>query len=110
MLCDIVKVISPVFYPMGITDWRLCYAAVCGFVAKENVAATINLFFPDGINLTLAQSLGLCAFILTCPACIAAFSASVKEIGFKKTAKYNVIQLIFAFIFAYVIYFLTNLL
>jgi ferrous iron transport protein B len=110
MLCSITKVIAPLFYPMGITDWRLCYAAICGFAAKENVAATINLFFPDGLNLSVAQSLSLCAFMLTCPACIAAFASSVKEIGRKSTLKYNVIQLAFSFIFAYIVYFIFLLL
>jgi Fe2+ transport system protein B len=54
--------------------------------------------------------MALSAFILTCPACIAAFASSVKEIGFKDTAKFNLIQLAFAFIFAYVVYFIASLL
>jgi ferrous iron transport protein B len=109
MLCALSKCIVPLFYPMGITDWRLAYAAVTGFAAKENVAATVNLFYPEGLNLATAPAVALCVFILACPACISAFAASVKEIGWVKTVKYNVLQLIFAFVLAYLTYFLTLL-
>lgn len=110
MLCALSKLVAPLFYPMGITDWRLAYAAVTGFAAKENVAATVNLFFPNGLNLGLAPSVALSVFILACPACISAFAASVKEIGWAKTAKYNLLQLVFAFILAYCTYFILSIL
>ncbi|MGN0815066.1 MAG: FeoB small GTPase domain-containing protein [Candidatus Coproplasma sp.] len=106
MLCALSKIILPLFYPMGITDWRIAYAMVTGFAAKENVAATISMLMPEGINLAFAPSMSACAFVLCCPACISAFAASSKEIGLKTTVKYNLLQLAFAFAFAY----LTNLL
>lgn len=102
-LCGISKLLVPLFYPMGITDWRLAYAAVTGFVAKENVAATVAMLFPEGLAIGFAPSLAMCAFILTCPACVSAFGASVKEIGFKRTLKYNLLQLAVAFGAAYLI-------
>jgi ferrous iron transport protein B len=109
ILCVLSKLILPIFYPMGIKDWRIAYASFTGFVAKENVAGTLQMFFGGGLNLTVAQSLSLSIFFLTCPACISAFASSVKEIGLKKTAKYNLLQLILAFLFAYLTYFLVGL-
>lgn len=106
MLCALSRVIVPLFYPMGITDWRIAYAMLTGFAAKENVAATIAMLMPEGVNLAFAPSISACAFVLSCPACISAFAASVKEIGFKTTLKYNLLQLAFSFAFAYLIYFL----
>lgn len=100
----ISKLIAPVFYPMGVRDWRLAYAAITGFAAKENVAATIALLIPEGISLGLAPTMAICVFFLCCPACISAFAASVKEIGFKRTLKYNALQLAFAFAAAYLTY------
>jgi ferrous iron transport protein B len=105
-LSQISRLLLPLFYPMGIKDWRLAYAAFTGFAAKENVAATIAMFYPEGLHLGLNSSLAMCVFFLTCPACISAFAASVKEIGWTKTVKYNILQLCLAFILAY----LTNLL
>lgn len=101
MLSAISSVILPLFYPMGITDWRLAYAALCGFSAKENVAATVALLMPDGTGLSLASSVAFCTFMLFCPACISAFSASCKEVGLKFTLKCTAFQLILAFLGAY---------
>lgn len=95
------RAVAYLFYPMGIRDWRLSYAALTGFAAKENVAATIAMLIPEGLSLGLAPSVALCVFFLCCPACISAFAASVREIGFKRTAIYNLAQLAFAFALSY---------
>lgn len=98
------RLVCYLFYPMGVTDWRIAYAAVTGFAAKENVAATIALLAPQGLDLALAPTLALCAFFLTCPACVSAFAASVREIGFKRTLIYNSAQLAFSFAAGYLTY------
>lgn len=104
------RLICYLFYPMGITDWRIAYAALTGFAAKENVAATVALLYPNGLNLSLAPTIAICVFFLCCPACVSAFAASVKEIGFKRTLFYNAVQLVFAFAAAYITYFIIILL
>ncbi|MDE6373995.1 MAG: ferrous iron transporter B [Clostridia bacterium] len=103
------RAIAYLFYPMGVTDWRLAYAALTGFAAKENVAATVAMLIPEGLALGLAPSVALCVFFLLCPACIAAFASSVREIGFKRTLVYNLAQLAAAFIASYLIYFILTL-
>lgn len=89
---------------MGIVDWRLAYAALCGFIAKENVAATVAMLLPLGTGLDLASSLAMCAFVLLCPACVSAISASCKEAGVKFTVKCFIVQMVIAFLGAYVIH------
>ena len=106
MLAVISRAIVWAFYPMGITDWRLAYAALCGFIAKENVAATVAMLMPAGAGLDLAACMGMCTFILLCPACISAFSASVKEAGLKFTVKCFLVQTAIAFILSYAVRFL----
>ncbi|MDE6585882.1 MAG: ferrous iron transporter B [Clostridia bacterium] len=101
MLAALSKLILPFFYPMGITDWRLAYAALCGFAAKENVAAAVALLMPSGAGLGLASAISFCTFMLFCPACISAFSASCKETGVKFTLKCFAFQLLIAFLGAY---------
>ena len=88
---------------MGVSDWRIAYATLCGFIAKENVAATIALLMPAGTGLGLAASLAVCTFILLCPACISAFSASCKEAGLKFSLKCVAVQLVIAFLGAYAV-------
>ena len=109
MLASISRLIAPLFYPMGITDWRLAYAALCGFIAKENVAATVAMLLPAGTGLDLAGSLGICAFILLCPACISAFSASCKEVGLKFTFKCFIAQTVIAFLGGFAIHLIFSL-
>lgn len=103
MLATFSKLILPLFRPMGITDWRIAYAALCGFIAKENVAATVTMLLPAGTGLSLASSLAICTFMLLCPACISAFSASCREVGLKFTLKCFLFQLVVAFTGGYLI-------
>lgn len=109
MLADISRAISPLFAPMGLADWRLSYAMISGFAAKENVAATINMLMPEGAGLDIASALAASAFILTSPACVSAFSASCKEVGLKTTLKFFGVQLIFAFLSGYAVHLLFSL-
>lgn len=101
MLAAFSRALLPLFYPMGITDWRLAYATLSGFVAKENVAATVQLLMPQGAGLELSSALSMCAFMLVCPPCISALSASRKEVGLKFTLKCFAVQLAAAFAAAY---------
>ena len=110
ILARLCSLLLPLFRPIGVDDWRLAYAFVSGFAAKENVAATISLMFGGVLQLTLPSAAAACAFVLTCPACISAFSASVREIGFKKTLAINLFQLLCALLFSYAVYFIFNLL
>ena len=105
MLAHISRIILPLFYPMGITDWRLAYSALCGFIAKENVAATVSMLIPE-FSLGLGEGIALSTFILLSPACISAFSASCKEAGLKFTCKCFLVQLLISFIGAYAIHLL----
>lgn len=105
MLAHISRVIVPLFYPMGITDWRLAYSALCGFIAKENVAATVAMLIPE-FTVGLGEAVAMSTFILLSPACISALSASVKEAGFKFTVKCFIVQLLVAFAGAYSVHLL----
>lgn len=109
MIAAVSKFLTPAFYPMGIRDWRLAYAALCGFIAKENVAATVAMLMPLGTGLDLAGSIAMCTFMLLCPACVSAFSASCKEAGLKFTLKCYAAQILIAFTGAYAIRLLFSL-
>lgn len=109
MLAGISRLIKFIFVPMGVSDWRIAYAVLCGLIAKENVAATIAMLMPAGTSLALAPSLAVCTFILLCPACVSALSASVKEVGLKFTLKCVAFQTVIAFLGAYLINFLFSL-
>ena len=103
--CHICRALLPLFAPMGVSDWRLIYAFLSGFAAKENIAATISML-SGSANLPAAAALACCVFVLACPACISAFASSVREVGFAKSLKFAAVQLAFAFAAAYITHFL----
>ena len=110
MLASISRVLTPLFKPAGISDWRIAYAALCGFIAKENVAATVAMLLPIGAGLNLASALAISTFILLCPACVSALSASVKEAGVKFTLKCFIAQTAIAFLGAYAVHLIFSIL
>ena len=109
MLAAISRALLPLFLPMGITDWRLAFAFISGFSAKENIAATISMLMPLGTGLELSSALAASTFLLLCPPCISAFSASVKETGLKFSIKLLFLQLVTAFLLSYAVHFLFSL-
>ena len=109
MLASISRLVLPLFVPMGFDDWRLAYAMISGFAAKENIAATIGVLMPEGAGLSLASGIAASVFVLACPACVSAFAASCREIGVKYTLKFFFVQLVVAFLSAYLIHLLLSL-
>lgn len=108
ILSHICRGITPLFAPMGVDDWRISYAFITGFAAKENIAATISMLGADAA-LPLPEAVACCAFVLTCPACISAYAASCREIGWKRTLLYNSAQLAFSLLLAYTVHFIMSL-
>ena len=91
MLADIGRFLSPVFAPLGFGSWQLIAAMITGFVAKDNLLATMGVLFgEDAINGAMAAILPpasavsfLLFFILSCP-CFATMGTIRKELGSAK--------------------------
>ena len=104
ILASIASPVSILFIPLGFGVWQLAAAAVTGFIAKENVVATLavcygitNLIDPDAMELvggagevaaifglTQAAALAYLMFNLFTPPCFAAIGAMNSEIKDKK--------------------------
>ena len=91
MLADIGRFLSPVFAPLGFASWQLIAAMITGYVAKDNLLATMGVLFgEDAVNGAMAQILPpasavsfLLFFILSCP-CFATMGTIRKELGSAK--------------------------
>ncbi len=100
ILANICKRLSFILYPIGVTDWRYFYAYVSGFIAKENIAATL---ISMGVTpLDKLSALPFALLVALCPPCSSCIFASYKECGKKYTAFLIVLQLLISFSMAYI--------
>ena len=87
ILARIAGDISPLFAPLGFSDWRISTALITGFMAKESVVSTLVVLFGSAAALsavlTPAQAAPLLVFCLLYTPCIAAVAAVKRELGNK---------------------------
>ena len=108
MLAHLCGGLKWLFAPVGMEDWRIAYAALSGLVAKENVAASLELFFsvfPYGARSAFA----LAVFVLASSPCVSAVAAAAREVGAKLALLYAVAETAGALLLCYLVYFLTGL-
>lgn len=97
ILASLGTIIAPILIPLGLVGWQLAAAAITGFIAKENVVATIAvllavaseeaLHLPGGVLtefFTPVTAFAYLAFNLFTPPCFAAIGAMNSEMGSKK--------------------------
>ena len=111
ILANIGRRLAFMFKPMGVEGWQMPVAALCGLVAKEGVASALALVYPSGlVGAVSSQSASaMLFFIAFYTPCVAAISASAKEVGGRLSAFYAVFSFLFALLGGYVIYFLASL-
>ena len=90
MLASIGRIITPVFAPLGITDWRMCTSLIVGFTAKEAVVSsaavlmgTTTAMLPKMLAgvFSPATAFVFLVFTLLYTPCVAAVSTVKKELG-----------------------------
>lgn len=104
MLAIIGKTISPVFKPLGWSDWQAAVGTVSGLFAKENIVSTFGVLGFSANNLGKTAALSFLIFNLLCAPCIAATAAMIKETGFKSAVFAVVYQTVFAYFIAFYVY------
>lgn len=101
MLAVMATSISPLFIPLGFATWQMVAGAVTGFIAKENVVATLAVILsvadeeafeeigvalanPENGGLVPLTALAYLMFNLFTPPCFAAIGAMNSEMQSKK--------------------------
>lgn len=89
LLAMIGQLISPIFQPIGFSDWRVSTALITGFTAKEAVVSTLSVLLNTSTtNLSAALSglftplaaLSFLIFTLLYTPCVAAVATIKKEL------------------------------
>lgn len=110
MLAAIGRMITPVFAPLGITDWRMCTSLIVGFTAKEAVVSsaavllgTTTAMLPEVLSgvFSPATAFVFLVFTLLYTPCVAAVSTVAKELDRKWAFFVVVFQISVAWIAAF---------
>jgi ferrous iron transport protein B len=88
LLGTLGRAMSPIFAPMGFTDWRAATALITGFSAKEAVVSTLAVLthataadFGSVLNFTPLMAASFLVFTLLYTPCMAAVAAINRELG-----------------------------
>lgn len=85
MLAVVAGVLSPLFVPLGLGDWKIVTSLITGFMAKESVVSTLTVLFGSETALFAAltplAAAGLLVFSLLYTPCIAAVASVRRELG-----------------------------
>ena len=98
MLASIGKFIAPVFSICGFGDWRASVSLVTGIAAKESVASTLSVLYPEASLASAFSPLSafsFLVFVLLYTPCVAALSAIRKEMGSAKWTAVTIVYQIF---------------
>ncbi len=76
---------APLLTPVGLNDWRIVTALICGFMAKESVVSTLEVLYAGSITtaLTGMMAVSLLVFSLLYTPCVASIAAVRRELGRK---------------------------
>ncbi|MBE5780729.1 MAG: ferrous iron transport protein B [Clostridiales bacterium] len=91
ILASIGRLIAPIFAPLGFGDWRASTALITGLTAKETVVSTLSVLTGATSDAALTPALqglfsplsavSFLVFTLLYMPCVAALSATRKELG-----------------------------
>lgn len=91
ILASIGTFVSPIFEPLGFSDWRASTALMTGITAKESVVSTLTVLTSAsssaGLNTALLgmftplSAFTFLVFTVLYMPCIAAFAATKRELG-----------------------------
>ncbi len=106
MLASVAQLISPIMKPIGLGDWQIVVALVCGFMAKESVVSTLEILFAGGVEtmMTSLTAASLLVFSLLYTPCVAAIASVKRELGTKWAAGVVIWQCVIAWLCSHAVY------
>ncbi len=121
MIAAIGSFLSPIFAPLGFTDWRASTALITGLSAKETVVSTLTVLTGSTTDAQLtgalstmftpASATAFLTFTILYMPCVAAFAATKRELGSVKAAVATAVyQTGVAYLMAFLVYKLAGLL
>lgn len=114
LLASIGQLISPIFAPLGLSDWRISTSLLAGLSAKEAVVSTMGVLMGTGLDglgnalssvFTPLTALSFLVFTLLYTPCVAAIATLRAELGSRlHTTGVIVLQCVIAWVCAFSVY------
>ena len=114
LLASIGRIISPIFAPLGLSDWRISTSLLAGLSAKEAVVSTMGVLTGTGLEglsnalssvFTPLTAASFLVFTLLYTPCVAAIATLKAELGSRlHTAGVIALQCAVAWVCAFIVY------
>ena len=114
LLASIGRLISPIFAPLGLSDWRISTSLLAGLSAKEAVVSTMGVLMGTGLEglsnalssvFTPLTAASFLVFTLLYTPCVAAIATLKAELGSRlHTAGVIALQCVIAWVCAFILY------
>ena len=114
LLASIGRLISPIFAPLGLADWRISTSLLAGLSAKEAVVSTMGVLTGTGFEglsnalssvFTPLTAASFLVFTLLYTPCVAAIATLKAELGSRlHTAGVIALQCVIAWVCAFIVY------
>ena len=110
LLAMLGSLLTPIFQPLGLNDWRISTAFITGFMAKESVVSTLSVLAGNISEMfTPITAFVFMVFCLLYTPCVAAIATVRRELGRKYAVMVVLMQCSIAWLAAFAIYRLVNI-
>lgn len=110
LLSYIGQIISPIFKPLGLGDWRVATSLIAGLSAKEAVIGTLEVLTSEGglaSLFTIKSAITFLTFTLLYTPCVAAIATVKRELkSVPRTILFVVVQCVIAWVVAFLVHIL----
>lgn len=109
ILATLGALLTPIFEPLGMHDWRISTSFLTGFMAKESVVSTLTVLLGGDVALlpTLFTKLTAFVFLVFCllyTPCVAAIATVKRELGKRYALGVILFQCTIAWLVAFIVY------
>ncbi len=109
LLAQLGSLLTPIFAPLGINDWRISTAFITGFMAKESVVSTLSVLLGGDTDKLPALFSQLTAFVflvfsLLYTPCVATIATVRRELGKNYAIGVILLQCSIAWLVALIVY------
>ena len=101
--------LTPIFEPLGIADWRISTAFLTGFIAKESIISTLGVLAGGDMSkvpemFTRATAFVFLIFSLLYTPCVASIATVRRELGKRYACGVVLLQCLIAWFVAFLTY------